>query len=394
MDLRTLRSQVPILSSKQDGEPLVYMDNAATSQKPRRVIDALTWYYERENANIHRSPHSLGQRATERYEAVRGAIKRLFNASSYEVVFTRGATEALNLVIAGVARSRDGALVTSAIDHHSSFVACQQHALRHGRPFRVLDVENGFSGLGRIDGSSIVSVPMVSNVTGEVLDYREVVDRARQSGSVSLLDAAQAAPHLLLDCDGVGADAYALSAHKMLGPTGLGVLIAKRELLESIESMLFGGEMVGTVSVARTTFNTIPHRFEAGTMPIAQVVAFGEAIALLETLDRHEVEAHRVALSQRLLDGLATLDVRVLSAYDDPRSADRVPTASIVGAFHPYDVGLLLDARGIAVRSGHHCAEPFHTSRGVAGSLRASAYLYSTDAEIDAFLEALASILK
>lgn len=393
MKLAELRAQVPILSSVQDEVPLVYLDNAATSQKPRRVIDALDRYYSEQNANIHRSPHRLGQRATERYEAVRGSIKRLFNASSYEVVFTRGATEALNLVISGVARSREGAIVTSVIDHHSSFVACQQHALRHGRGFRVLDVENGFSGLGRIEGASLVSVPMVSNVTGEVLDYREIADRARQAGAVSLLDAAQAAPHLLLDCDAIGADAYAFSAHKMLGPTGLGVLIARKELLESIEPMLFGGEMVGTVSVERTTFAAIPHRFEAGTMPIAQAIAFGEAIAILDALDRAELERHRIALSSRLLDGLARLDVRVLSAFDDPRSADRVPTASIVGSFHSYDLGLLLDARGIAVRSGHHCAEPFHTSRDVTGSLRASAYLYTTEAEIDAYLSALASML-
>ena len=387
MRLADLRGQVPQLS-----QDTVYLDNAATTHKPSAVIAALEAFYREENANIHRSAHALGQRATARYEAVRKRIQHTFNAHSYDVVFTRGATEALNLVIAGVARSCDGAIVTSIIDHHSSFVAAQHHAMRYECAFRVLDVESGFSSLDQIGGASLVSVPMVSNVTGEILNYEDVVRRARSEGSFVLLDACQAAPHLLLDCDSIGADAYALSAHKMLGPTGLGVLIAKRELLDSIEPMLYGGEMVEQVSPEQTTFASVPHRFEAGTMPIAQVIAYSSALDMLDSLDRHELESHRTALSEQLLSGLSKLGVRVLSAYDDPDAHDRIPVVSFTGDFHPYDAALLLDAKGIAVRAGHHCAEPFHRSRGVSGSLRASAYLYSTEDDIDRFLEELERI--
>lgn len=388
MNLAELRSCIPQLASGP-----IYLDNAATTHKPSEMIGALERFYNGENANIHRSPHRLGQRATELYEAVREQVKRVFNAHAYDVVFTRGATEALNLVISGVARSRDGAIVSSIIDHHSSFVAAQQHAERHERAFRTLDIENGFTSLQRIEGASLVSVPMVSNVTGELLNYAEVIERARAQGALVLLDAAQAAPHLILDCDATGADAYALSAHKMLGPTGLGVLIAKRELLDSIEPMLYGGEMVDRVGVEKTTFANAPHRFEAGTMPIAQVIAFSASLDILASLDPSELEAHRVMLSTKILSGLAKLDVRILSAYDDPLSHARIPLASVAGSFHPYDAALLLDAKGICVRAGHHCAEPFHRARGVSGSLRASAYLYTTEEDIDRFLEELRTIL-
>lgn len=388
MKLAELRASIPQLESD-----MVYLDNAATSHKPRAVIEALSSYYETSNANIHRSPHQLGQRATESYEQVRSLVKKLFNAHDYEVVFTRGATEALNLVIAGVARSRDGAIVTSMIDHHSSFVAAHHHAKQHGREFRVLDIRNGFSSLERIDGASIVSVPMVSNVTGEILNYANVVTAAKTHGSLVMLDACQAAPHLLLDCDATGADAYALSAHKMLGPTGLGVLIAKRELLESIEPLLYGGEMVDTVSKDATTLADIPHRFEAGTMPIAQVIAFASALEILASLDPSQLEGHRVMLSTKLLSRLDALGLRILSAYDDPISHARIPLASFVGGFHPYDAALLLDSRGIATRAGHHCAEPFHRSLDLTGSLRASAYLYSNEADIDRFLTELNDVM-
>ena len=383
MDLTELRAMIPQLESRG-----IYLDSAATSLKPRGMIRALDTFYSSENANIHRSPHLLGQRATERYESVRDRIKEVFRAHEYEVVFTRGATEALNIVIAGVARSRSGAIVTSMIDHHSSFVACQQYAAMMGRPFRVLEVKEGISSEG-FDDASLISIPMVSNVTGEILNYERIVERSRKSGALCLLDASQAAPHLLLDCDGVGADAYALSAHKMLGPTGLGILIAKRELLESIDPLLFGGEMVGQVSVEETSFAPLPLRFEAGTMPIAEVIAFSAVLDIFSSLDRDEVELHRRERSVQMLEGVMQRGFRVLSAFDDPLSHERVPTVSFVGSFHPYDAALLLDSRGIAVRSGHHCAEPFHTSRGVSGSLRASAYLYTTRSEIDRFLDEL-----
>jgi cysteine desulfurase / selenocysteine lyase len=388
MKLAELRASVPQLDSSD-----VYLDNAATSHKPRAVIEALSSYYESRNANIHRSPHRLGQHATESYEHVRALVKKLFNANGYEVIFTRGATEALNLIIAGVARAHEGAIVTSMIDHHSSFVAAQQHANHHGREFRVLEIENGFSSLDRIEGASLVSVPMVSNVTGEILNFADVVTAAKTHNSFVMLDACQAAPHLLLDCDGMGADAYALSAHKMLGPTGLGVLIAKRELLDSIEPLLYGGEMVDTVSVNDTTFADPPHRFEAGTMPIAQVIAFASALDILASLDRSELEGHRVMISIKLLCGLEALGLRILSAYDDPMSHARIPIASFVGDFHPYDAALLLDSRGIATRAGHHCAEPFHRTLGLSGSLRTSAYLYSTEADIGRFLAELKNVM-
>lgn len=375
MRLGELRERIPMLRDT------IYLDNAATSQKPLEVIDTLSTYYTSRNANIHRSPHRLGQRATEAYEQVRDSIRSVFNASSYEVVFTRGATEALNLVIAGVARSREGKLVTSILDHHSSYVACQQHAAINNQGFEVI------SDLGSFDanGVSLVSVPMVSNVTGEILEYERIVSAARGSGAVVLLDACQAAPHLLLDCDAVGADAYAFSAHKMLGPTGLGVLIAKRELLESIQPLLYGGEMVEHVSEQATSFAPVPQRFEAGTMPIAQVIAFGEALTILASLDRDELEAHRKDLSKRLVEGVERIGLTVLSSG----ASDRVPIVSIVGSIHPYDTALLLDSRGIATRAGHHCAQPFHKAHGYEGSLRASAYLYTTSEDIERFLEEL-----
>ena len=385
MKLGELRDKIPQLSEG------VYLDSAATSLKPSSVIDAVSSAY-RESANIHRSPHALGQRVTERYESVRGLVKDLFNAHDYDVVFTRGATEALNLVIAGVARADSGAIVTSVIDHHSSFVAAQQHAMRNECDFRVLDVANGFS-LEGIDGASLVSVPMVSNVTGEILNYADVVERAHSCGARVILDACQAAPHLLLDCDATGADAYALSAHKMLGPTGLGILIAKRELLESIEPSLFGGEMVDRVSASETSFASVPLRFEAGTMPIAQVIAFAESLRILASLDRSELEAHRISLSTKLLSGLSGLGVRILSAYDDPLAHARIPIASFAGSFNAFDTALLLDAKGVALRSGHHCAEPFHASLGLDGSVRASAYLYSNEEDLDVFLEELSDVM-
>ena len=380
------RSQIPQLGS---GE--VYLDSAATSLKPEKVLETLDRFYRSQNANIHRSPHRLGQQATERYESVRELVKQAFHAHEYAVVFTRGATEALNIVIHGIARSRNGAVTTSAIDHHSSFVACQRHALAYGREFRVLDVEDGIA-TDRIDGSSIVSVPMVSNVTGDILDYEDVVRAARGSGSLVMLDASQAAPHMLLDADSIGADAYVLSAHKMLGPTGLGVLIAKRELLDAIEPLLYGGEMVDQVSSERTTLAPIPHRFEAGTMPIAQVIAFSAALSMYRDLDPSLVEEHRRSLTGALLEGARSRDLPVLSAYASLRD-DRIPILSITGPLDPYDMAVLLDARSIATRSGHHCAEPFHRVRGVKGSLRASAHLYTSLEDIERFFEELDVIL-
>ncbi len=386
MDLEALRDDFPILSSKVRGRPLVYLDSAATSHKPRQVIDAMAGFYEKGNANIHRGMHALAEEATERYEAVRRKVLAFCNAgSSYEVVFTKNATEAINLVASSLDSVRKGDVVSTMIEHHANFVPWQQHAERNGAAFRILPL--GPSGFERhdemiTDATALAAATMASNVTGETPNYRDVLRAAKRHGALTLLDAAQAAPHMLVDLEEDRPDFVAFSAHKMLGPTGLGVLIAKKRLLEGMRPFLYGGEMISTVAVEGTTFAPPPQRFEAGTMPIAQVIGLDAALGYLKAIGRARLAAHEKDLGKTFRDTLPAEDVVELGKTSGPR----LPIFSLATPHaHPHDLATILDSKGIAVRAGHHCAMPFLTWKGIPGTTRASAYLYNTEEEIKTF---------
>ena len=401
-DLAAVRAQFPVLSRRLPGDrPLVYLDSAATSQKPRAVLTAMQTYYELHNANVHRGVHTLAEEATALYEGARVTVAAFVGAADpSEIVFTRNATEALN-VAAGFARDagtlRVGPgdeVVVTEMEHHSNLVPWQLLAQRTGARLRWLPL----TPQGRLDLSQlseivnertkIVSLTHVSNLLGTITPVATVVARAHEVGALAVVDASQAVPHLPYDVTATGADLIAFTGHKMLGPTGIGVLWGRRELMATLPPVLGGGEMVDEVTMAVSTYAPPPHRFEAGTPPIAEAVGLGAAVDLLTGLGMAAVAAHEREMTGLLLAGLTAMPgIRVIGP---DTLVDRGGAVSfVVDGVHPHDVGQVLDSCGVAVRVGHHCAKPACDAMGVPATVRASSSVYTDAADIEALLAGL-----
>lgn len=403
LDVARIRKDFPILARQVHGKPLVYLDNAATSQKPRQVIDALVRYYENYNANIHRAVHTLGEQATAEYEAAREKVRRFINAPSVEsVIFTRNTTEAINLVAYswGRANIREGdEILLTQMEHHSNLVPWQQLAKEKGATVRYVPVtEQGTLELNGLENlfdarTKMMALPHVSNSLGTINPVVKIAAEARKRGVMLLIDGAQGAPHLPVDVQAIGADFYAFSSHKMLGPTGVGVLYGRKELLEEMEPFLGGGEMIRKVTFEGATWNDLPWKFEAGTPNIADVIAFGAAIDYLEALGMENVRQHEAEITAYALERMAALPEITLYGPRDISQRGGVVSFNFPD-LHPHDIGTVLDQYGVAIRSGHHCTQPLWRCLGVSGSARASFYVYNTAEEVDALVDAVKAARK
>jgi cysteine desulfurase/selenocysteine lyase len=394
--LDLIRADFPILSRElAGGQKLVYLDSANTSQKPQVVIDTMVDHLERHNANIARAMHQLGAESTHAFEAARDKVAAFLNAPSRdEIIFTKNASEALNLVARTFPLGPGDRVVITEMEHHSNIVPWQLATERTGAELRWFGLtDDGQLDLSNIDElltpqTKVVALTWVSNMLGTINPVAEIARRAHEVGAVVVLDASQAAPQLPIDVQAVDADFLAFTGHKVTGPTGIGVLWGKSEHLNALPPFLGGGEMIATVSMEKSTWAPIPHKFEAGTPPIVEAVGLGAAIDYLSYLGMDRIHAHEQAITGYLLDGLASVSgVKVLGPQD-PAARGGAVSFELAGV-HPHDVAQLLDSRGIAVRAGHHCAKPAHKRFGVQSSTRASSYLYTTPAEIDALIDGL-----
>jgi len=402
LDVARIRRDFPILDRKVYGQPLVYFDNAATSQKPRQVIEALTHYYETTNANIHRAVHLLGEEATAAYEGVREKVSTFINAPSPEcIVFTRNTSESINLVAYAWGRANVSAgdeIVVTVMEHHSNFVPWQQLAEETGaklvvigvRDDQTLDLDDGFSSY-LSERTKIVAITHANNTVGTINPVRELTAEAHRVGALVLVDAAQSVPHLPVDVQELDCDFLAFSAHKMLGPTGVGVLYARRELLEEMPPFLTGGEMISKVTVDEATWNEVPAKFEAGTPNIADVVAFGAAVDYLSDLGMKSVREHEKEITEYALRRLKQLESITIYGPEDIEVHGGAISFNYPGV-HPHDVGTIVDRRGVAIRSGHGCNQPLMRSLDISGVARASFYVYNTTAEVDVLIDALGDV--
>ena len=398
-DLEAVRRDFPILRRDvHEGVPLVYLDNAATSQRPVQVIAEITRFYRDHNANIHRGVHTLSQEASQLYEDVREEVREFINApSEREVIFTRNTTESINLLAHAWARAhlREGdEVVLSEIEHHSNIVPWQ--LLRDERgivlrfipmlPDGTLDMDEARRLIG--ERTRLLGVTQMSNALGSIVPVQELAALAHEHGAVVLVDGAQSVPHMPVDVQALGIDFLAFSAHKMLGPTGVGVLWGRMELLEQMQPFLGGGEMILTVTLEQSTWNEIPHRFEAGTPNIAGVVGFGAALRYLRRLGMEQVRAHELELVDYAMRRVG--DVPGVTVFGPPEAEQRGGVVSFdLEGVHPHDVGQVLDGRGVAVRTGHHCAQPVMAKLQVPATARASFYLYNTRQEVDVLVDAI-----
>ncbi len=401
LDVAAVRQDFPILRTLVHGRPLVYLDNAATSQKPQPVIDAIDEFNAHRNANVHRGVHYLSQQATAEYDGVRERVRRFFNAASpSEIIFTAGTTASINLVAQSygrtVLRPGDEILLTE-MEHHSNIVPWQLIREQTGAVIRVIPLtDEGELRLDGLDGlindrTRIVALAHGSNVLGTINPVRQVADLAHARGAVVVVDGAQSAPHLTVDVQALGCDFFACSAHKMLGPTGVGVLYGRSDLLERMPPWQGGGGMIATVSFERTTFAPSPMRFEAGTPPIAEVIGLGVAVEYLQRIGLESIGAHEANLLQYATEQIAEVPgVRLIGT-----GRDKVAVLSFVmDVAHPHDIGTVLDHDGIAIRAGHHCAQPLMKRFGVPATARASFALYNTREEVDALVAGLLKVRK
>ncbi len=398
-DPETLRADFPILSRKVNGHPLVYLDNAATTQKPQAVIDALSGYYSTHNANVHRGIHTLAEEATAAYEATRDEVARWVGGVKREqIVFTRGATESINLVASSWGEKNlhkgDGILLTQ-MEHHANLVPWLQVARKTGAEIAYIPITpEGLLDLGVLDSLladgrvRLVALTHVSNVLGTVNPVAEIVGKARKHGAVTLVDGAQAVPHQDVDIPEIGADFYVFSAHKMLGPTGVGVLYGRERLLDEMEPYQTGGEMIRLVTYEEATWDDLPHKFEAGTPNIAGVAAFAAALRYLRALGMDAVRAHERKLTAKLLAELDTLPWVTVFGPKNPDVHAGVVSFEVEGV-HPHDLAQFLDSVGVAIRAGHHCAQPLTRLLGRTATARASIYIYNTTEDIERLVEAV-----
>ncbi len=401
LNILKIRSQFPALHQKVHGKDLVYFDNAATTQKPKRVIDSLIGYYEGYNANIHRGIHTLAEKATKAFEETRNAAQHFIHAKHVEeIIFTSGVTGSINLVAASYGRAflKEGdEVIISGMEHHSNIVPWQIICEEKGAHLRIIPVtpvgELQFDEFKKLlsPRTRLVAVNHASNSLGTINPIKEIIDLAHAAGAVVLIDGAQAAAHLDIDVQALDCDFYSISAHKMYGPTGVGILYGKKYLLEKMPPFMSGGEMIKNVTFQKTTYNDLPYKFEAGTPNIADVIAFRQAIEFILELGKENMEAYEQALL-----GYAS---RQLSLFPSVRLIGTSPSKVSVQSFiiegiHPFDVGQMLDARGIAVRTGHHCTQPLMEGFGIEGTVRASFAVYNTREEIDQLVEGVDRIIK
>ncbi|WHZ57252.1 cysteine desulfurase [Metabacillus hrfriensis] len=389
MNIQDIRSLFPILDQQVNGQNLVYLDSAATSQKPLPVIEALDRYYREYNSNVHRGVHTLGTKATDGYEGAREKVRKFINAqSAEEIIFTRGATTALNTVAASYGRANLQAgdeIVITHMEHHANVIPWQQLAKATGASLKYIPLqEDGTISLEDAretitDSAKIVSVMQVSNVLGTINPIKEIAELAHSKGAIMVVDGAQSAPHMKIDVQDLNCDFFAFSAHKMCGPTGVGVLYGKKALLENMEPVEFGGEMIDFVGLYESTWKELPWKLEAGTPIIAGAIGLGAAIDFLEEIGLENIEAYEHKLADYALERLS--EVEGITIYGPKKRAGLV-TFNIEDV-HPHDVATVLDAEGIAVRAGHHCAQPLMKWLNVSSTARASFYLYNTEEEVD-----------
>lgn len=400
-DITQIRSQFPILESKIGNRPLIYLDNTATSQTPDCVVRSISHFYSHTKANVHRGVHTLSQEATDLQEATRRKVRDYINASSEEeIIFTRGTTEAINLVAAsyGGAFFHDGdEVILTVMEHHANIVPWQLLQSRHNIKLRVVDIDDR----GQLDmdqyrslfnrHTAFVSFCHVSNVLGTVNPVKEMVDIAHSHGVPVLIDGAQASPHIRIDVRDIGADFYVFSSHKMYGPTGVGVLYGRKELLEKMPPYQGGGEMIKHVSFNHTSFADLPFKFEAGTPDFIDIAAFARALDFIEQTGIDFIHTHETELLQRCTAEMMKIpEMKIFGTAPDKSAV----ISFLVGDIHPYDLGLLLDKMGVAVRTGHHCAQPLMERLGIPGTVRASFAVYNTIEEVDLFISALKRVLQ
>lgn len=395
MNVSDIRKQFPILDQEVNGHPLVYLDSAATSQKPIQVIEALNKYYREYNSNVHRGVHTLGTMATDGYEGAREKVRKFINAKSIEeIIFTRGTTTALNIVAASYGRANlqpGDEIVITYMEHHSNIIPWQQVAKATGATLKYIDLtEDHALSLETVketitSNTKIVSVMHVSNVLGAINPVKEIAKIAHQHGAIMVVDGAQSTPHMKVDVQDLDCDFFAFSGHKMCGPTGIGVLYGKKELLEKMEPVEFGGEMIDFVNLYDSTWKELPWKFEGGTPIIAGAIGLGAAIDFLEEVGLDNILAHEHKLANYALDRLS--EVEGITIYG-PKERAGVVTFNLDDV-HPHDVATVLDAEGVAVRAGHHCAQPLMKYLNVSSTARASFYLYNTEEEIDQLVSSL-----
>ncbi|MFD1361480.1 cysteine desulfurase [Lentibacillus salinarum] len=395
MDVKAIREQFPILHQEVNGHPLVYLDSSATSQKPRQVIDAVNAYYKEDNSNVHRGVHTLGSRATDQYEGAREKVRRFINAASTaEVIFTRGTTTSLNTVAYSYARANLKAgdeIVITPMEHHSNLIPWQQAAKATGATLKYVSLQrDGTVSLADVretvtENTKVVAITHVSNVLGTINPVKEIADIAHQHGAIMVVDGAQGAPHMEVDVQDLGCDFYTFSGHKMCAPTGIGVLYGKQKLLEDMEPVEFGGEMIDFVNLYDSTWKELPWKFEGGTPIIAGAVGLGAAIDFLNDVGMDNIIDHEQRLADYTMEKLRTIDG--ISIYG-PEERAALVTFNLDDV-HPHDTATVLDAEGIAVRAGHHCAQPLMKWLDVTATARASFYLYNNEEDVDRLVDGL-----
>ena len=399
LDVTAIRKDFPILAQQVHGKPLIYLDNAATSQKPKCVIEALTRFYQMDNANIHRGVHQLSERSTQSYEVARGKVQRFLNAAnSREIIFVRGATEGINLVAQTYGRTHVSAgneIVISAMEHHSNIVPWQMLCEEKGAVLRVIPIndrgELEFDQFEKLlnHRTRLVAVSHVSNALGTINPVREIINTAHGWNVPVLIDGAQAVPHMKVDVRNLDCDFYVFSSHKVFGPTGIGVLYGREQLLEDMPPYQGGGDMISSVTFEKTTYNDLPYKFEAGTPNIAGVIGLGAAIDYLDQIGMDAVAAHEHDLLEygtRALESISGL--RLIGTAREKAGV----LSFVIDGVHPHDAGTILDREGVAVRAGHHCAQPVMDRFGVSATTRASLAFYNTREDIDALVAGIQKV--
>lgn len=401
LNLEQIRADFPILQTSVNGKPLVYLDNGASSQKPVQVIDAMRDYYLNEHANIHRGVHTLSQRATQKYEDARQKVATWLNAKhNHEIIFTRGTTESINLVAHSFGKrfiQAGDEILISEMEHHSNLVPWQMLCKERGAVLKFVPISDDGDFLLEAykkllsEKTKLVSITHVSNTLGTVVPVKNIVQLAHAAGAKVLLDGAQAVPHMRIDVQALDCDFYAFSAHKMYGPTGFGILYGKENLLNEMPPFMSGGDMIKSVSYEETTYNELPHKFEAGTPAIANGIGMGACIDYLNTLDFNAIQHHENALLNYATEKMSEIkDMRFIGTAQHKAGV----ISFLVGTLHHYDIGVLLDQQGVAVRTGHHCTEPLMHRLGITGTVRASFGMYNSFEEIDTFVGALQSAVR
>jgi len=400
LDIKSIRNDFPILHQDVNGKPLIYFDNAATTQKPRQVIEALTNYYEGYNSNIHRGVHALAEKATNAFESTRKTIQAFINAGeAEEIIFTYGTTDSINIVAGTFGKAfihKGDEIIISEMEHHSNIVPWQMLCETKGAKLKVIPVSDE----GELiieeykkllsEKTKLVAIGHVSNALGTINPVETIIDEAHKVGAKVLIDGAQASAHVPIDVKKLKVDFYCLSAHKVFGPTGTGILYAKRNILENIPPFRGGGEMIKEVTLEKTTYNDIPYKFEAGTPNIADVVAFDAALRYTDSIGRKAIAEYEHELLQYATDRIMEIpEIRLIGTAANKTSV----ISFLLKDMHPFDVGMMLDARGIAVRTGHHCAQPLMNRFGIEGTVRLSLCVYNTREEIDTLVEALKNIV-